>query len=144
MNRRFLVASDDEPVSAWEPLIVTAHDKDAAIDRYLRFEYSKDPVFREGVLELTINGPFLSKFFFTCPSDDIEYFEKTGEVTFDLATVKSRVSSYFSTRPDLGEQFLRYMDTQDLVHVTDEVFEFISVSDPSGIVAMDLDEIRQL
>jgi hypothetical protein len=36
------------------------------------------------------------------------------------------------------------MDTRDESHVGDEVFEFISAADPSGIVALDIDEIRQL
>lgn len=143
MNRRFLVASDDEPVSDWEPVVVLAGSKEEAIDRYLRIEYSKDPIFRENVLQLTINGSFVEKFFIATPEDD-HSFETTGRVEYDMDVVKSRIRVFFSERPDLGERFVRYMDTQDASHVDEEVFEFISAADPGGIVALDIDGIRQV
>lgn len=143
MNKRFLVASDDESVSEWEPVVVLAESKEAAIDRYLRVEYSKDSIFREGVLSLTLNMSFLEKFFIVTPEDG-ERFDRTGEVDYDLDVVKARVREFFDVRADLGEKFVRYMDTRDESHVSDEVFEFISAADPCGIVALDIDEIRQL
>lgn len=143
MSKRFLVASDDEPVSAWEPVVVFAECEEEAIDQYLRVVYSKDRCFRDSVLALTINCSFIEKFFIVSPSD-IQSFESTGKVDYDWDVVKARVRRFFEARPDLGEQFVRYMDTQDTSCINEEVFEFISAADPSGIVALDIDEIRQL
>lgn len=133
-EQALLVASDDEPVSAWEPVVVVAESKEEAIDRYQRVEYSKDQCFRDGVLALTVNCSFLEKFFIASPSD-ILGFEATGKVDFDLDIVKARVRHFFGARPDIGEKFVRYMDTHDTSYVDEEVFEFISAADPSGIVA---------
>lgn len=143
MKKRFLVASDDEPVSAWEPVIVFADDKEGAIDRYLRGVYSKDPIFRQSVLDLSINGSFVEKFFIVSPADE-HSFDTTGLVDYDLDLVKARVMAFFSERPELGESFVQYMDTRDDAHLTEEVFEFISTADATGIVALDMEEIRHL
>lgn len=143
MNRRFLVASDDDSVSDWEPVVVLAGSKEEAIDRYLRIEYSKNPIFRENVLDLSINCSFVEKFFLTTSAEN-HSFKATGQVDYDLDIVKSRVRAYFSERPDLGEKFVLYVDTRDASHVDEEVFEFISAADPGGIVALDIDEIRQV
>lgn len=142
MDRRFLVASDDEPVSAWPPAIVRADDEDGAIDRYLRMEYSKDPIFRQSVLELSINGSFIEKFFIVSVEEN-RSFETTGRVKFDLHLIIGQVMAFFSTRPDLGEKYVHYMESRDVSHLNDEVFEFIAASDATGIVALDLDEMRQ-
>ena len=143
MVREFLVASTDESLSDWEPLIVLADNKEGAIDRYLRIEYSKDPVFRENVLNLSINGSFIEKFFVMSEAENLR-FETIGQVEYDLDAVKSRIRVFFSQRPDVGERFLRYMDTRDESCIDEEVFEFISAADVSGIVALDLEKIRRL
>ena len=46
INSRFLVGSTDEPISAWEPVVVVASSKAEAIDRFLRKDYSTDATFR--------------------------------------------------------------------------------------------------
>lgn len=143
MGRRFLVASDDESVSDWEPVVVLAESTEEAIDRYLRVVYSQDPSFRANVLELTVNCSFVEQFFLATPEASSQ-FDTTGRVDYDLDVVKSRVRKFFSDRPEIGEKFVRYMDTRDASHLDEEVFEFISAADPSGIVALDIDEIRHL
>jgi hypothetical protein len=143
MKRKYLVASDDEPISAWEPVIVLADNKLDALERYLRVVYSKDPIFRQSVLDLSSNGSFLEKFFIVSPEGN-EAFEKTGQLEYDLTTIKSRVMLFFSERPDLGDRFVSYMDTRDVSHMIQEVFEFISASDPTGLIALDMEEIRHL
>lgn len=95
------------------------------------------------MLDLTIDGSFLEQFFFSTPNENRSY-ESTGKVNVDLDTVKSRVRSFFSERPDLGIRFVSYMDTRDATLIDEEVFQFISSADPSGIVALDMDELRQL
>lgn len=143
MTKRFLVASDDEPVSAWEPVVVSAESKEEAIDRYLRIAYSKDPVFRDGVMSLTINDSFLEQFFIVTRSDE-EKHVSMDKGKNDLNLVKARVRSFFFNRPDLGEKYVRYMDTRDTSLVDDDLFEFISAADPGGIIALDIDDMRQL
>lgn len=143
MKRKYLVASDDEPVSAWPPAIVLADNKHEAIDRYLRVEYSKDPIFRQSVLDLSISGSFLEKFFIVSSAEN-RVFEATGQLVYDLNVIKSRVKEFFSERPDLGDRFVRYMDSQDESHITQDVFEFISAADANGLVALDLEEIPEL
>lgn len=142
MSKRFLVASEDEPVSAWAPAIVVADNKEGAIDRYLRVEYSKDPIFRQNVLELSINGSFVEKFFIVSAADNYS-FDTTGRVDYDLDVVRARIMKFFRERTDLGQRFVRYLDTRDVSQLNDEVFEFISATDATGIVAIDLEEIRQ-
>jgi hypothetical protein len=143
MMNSYLIASDDDSVSHWEPVVVSAASQDDAIDRYLRLEYSKDPIFRESVLDLAINCSFLEQFFIFSPADK-QSFDTTGKVDYDLEVVKGRVMAFFSKRPELGERFIRYMDTQDPEHVSAEVFEYISAADRTGIVALDIAEIRKL
>lgn len=141
MKKRYLVASADESVSDWAPMIVLAEHKAEAIDRYLRLEYSRDPIFRQSVL--SPDGSFIEKFIIVSPADN-HSFETTGRVEYNPDIVRSRVMAYFDERTDLGERFVRYMETRDALHLNEELFEFISATDPDGIVALALDEIRQL
>ena len=68
----------------------------------------------------------------------------TGIFGTEPEIIASRVKSFFSERSDLGDLYLKYMDTEDERLLTDELFEFISlkqVPDEHGLVALEIDAI---
>jgi len=143
MTKQYLVASSDEGLKTWPPFIVEVDSPDQAIDKFLRQIYSKDPDFREFVCDMSINCSFIERFFIATSAEKRQ-FDETGRVDYDLKVIAKRVRKFFARRPELGEKFLRYMDTRDESELDDEVFEFISAADPSGILAFDIESIPRL
>lgn len=143
MIKQYLVASSDEGLKTWPPFIVEADRSDQAIDKFLRQVYSKDPEFRDFVLDMSINCSFIERFFIATGAEKTQ-FDETGRVDYDLKVIAKRVRKFFTKRPDLGEKFLSYMDTRNESELDDDVFEFISAADPSGILAFDIEAIPRL
>lgn len=142
-KKRFLIASQDESVVRRQVFIVLAEDGTQAIRTYLRRKGSRDPFFVDSVRDLSVNMSFAERFYLTT---DLERkrLERTGIVGTEPEIIASRVKSFFSKRSDLGDLYLKYMDTEDERLLTDELFEFISLKqepDEHGLVALDIDAI---
>ena len=139
--KRYLICSRDESVIYWKPQAIFAVSGVDALQRYLRVAYSKDSTFREGILDLCVNMTFVERFYLSTDHEQ-ERFDKTGVIGTESEIVKSRVKVYFASRPEFGERFLRYMETEDKSLIDDDIFEFIAVNeseDQHGFVAIDPD-----
>ncbi|NIA54754.1 hypothetical protein HAV22_14030 [Massilia sp. TW-1] len=143
MNKQYLVASSEEGLETWPPFVVEANSPEQAIDKFLRQIYSKDPGFQEFVQDMSINCSFIERFFIATDAEKAQ-FDQSGRVDYDLEVIAKRVRDFFVNAPDLGEKFLRYMDTRDENELDDSVFEFISAADPRGVLALALDSIPRL
>ncbi|TFW33588.1 hypothetical protein [Massilia horti] len=143
MNKQYLVVWEDQPATEVPPAVVSAVDANQATDKYLRLVYSKDEVFRESVLDRSINMSFAERFFIVT-DEERQKFDRTGAVDYDLDVVEARVRVYFGARPDIAEKYVQYIRTgkQDLID--DEAFEVIASSDPEGVAALALDELQHL
>lgn len=139
----YLICSKDESVTSWPPYKVMASTAEEAISSYLKVVISKAEVFRESVLDLTVNMSFVERFYIASRAEQAR-FHKTGTVGTEEEIVKSRVNTFFAARPDLGERYSRYMDTEDQSLICEEMFQFIAVYDKGNrdeFVALDLDLI---
>lgn len=139
--RRYLVAHEDS-LTMWEPAFVTTTSATAAVEQYLKQVYSKDSVFREHVLDLRYVDAFVGSLVYPTAEDQMAFMEGVRKDTPELT--RERINEYFAQRPDFGEIFLRYVDTQDVNIINDDIYEFIAVRDPDGIVAIEEEKIITL
>jgi hypothetical protein len=138
----FIVVSEDEPATDAVPVIVSAADSAEAIDKYLRKVYSKDEVFREGVLDRSIHMSFAERFFIVTDKEK-RYFGR-GTLRVDMAVVEERIRAYFSDNPSVGEKFIAYIQTGDEALFDDEAFEVIAASDTTGVAALEMSNIQRI
>jgi hypothetical protein len=141
MLKRFLVAHEDS-LSMWEPAYVTATSPSAAVEEYLKRVYSKDFVFREHVLDLYHVDAFVGGLIYPTAEDQLALMEGVRQDTPER--VQECVRKFFSHRPEFGEIFLNYLDTKDASIVSDDVYEYIAVRDPDGIIAIEEEKILTL
>ncbi|MFZ6645725.1 hypothetical protein ACO0LO_08420 [Undibacterium sp. TJN25] len=115
-----------------------------ALQKYLRLVYSKDPTFREMILDLSVNMTFIERFYLSS-NQEKNRFNKTGIAGTENEIVRSRISSFFSTDAELGNCFLRYMETGDKSIIGEEMFDFIAAAqteDEHGFVTLDPESIE--
>jgi len=145
MRKRFLVSTATVFDNGGQFMAVFAESAEEAIQKYRREVQSKDEGFRTHVLDLAVNVSFLEQFFLATPEEQ-DHFNNTGDVTADYETVKGRVRAFFSDRPDLGERYVQYMDTQNVELIDDEMFAFISEReiDWERYVAFDPESVPEL
>jgi len=139
--KRYLICSSDESVMSWNPQAVLADSEDDAIQKYLKAIYSKDDVFRESVLDLAINVSFVEQFYLSSEHEKKRFYE-TGTAGTEQEVVTSRIRAFFAKRPELGEKFLQYMETEDKSLIGDDVFEYIALNETANqraFVAIDPD-----
>lgn len=144
--KKFLICSCEESVVDYPPSLVTAKTSDEALLKFLSKVYSKDKIFRSSILDLAVNMTFIEQFYF---SNEFERqrFDDKKRVAADEEIVKSRVKKFFSSRPDLGRLFLKYMETADTSLIGDDIFEYIATLEPAerhGHVAIDVDFLETL
>lgn len=139
--KRYLICSRDESVAKWSPQAVIADSEEEALQKYLKAVYSRDKLFRESVLDLAVNSGFVEQFYLSSEHEK-RRFDKTGTVGTEEEVVKSRVKAFFASRPQLGERFLQYMETEDAAVVGDDIFEYIALSETAsqhGLISLDPD-----
>lgn len=139
--KKYLICSRDESVVYFKPYCVAAESAEGALEKFLKIVYSRDKVFRDDVLDLGVNMSFVERFYLSSTHEQ-ERFDAAGTMGTEEEIVKSRVRVFFAPRPDLGDQFLRYMETTDQSLIGDDVFAFIAAStsdDEHGFVIIDID-----
>lgn len=141
MLKRYFVAHEDS-ISMWEPVFVTSVSPAAAVEEYLRQVYSKDDVFREHVNDLRYVDSFVGGLVYSTLEEQMAFMDGVRNESPEL--VRDRVKEFFSKCPELGETFLDYIDTEDVNVISDAVYEYIAVRDPSGIIAIEEETIRAL
>lgn len=141
---KFLVCSSDEPISRSFGYIVDAQTADEARLIYLSRIYAKDSIFRDSVLDLSMNLTFVERFYLGTPQETYR-FEQTGLASVPDGVVAERVREFFATKPSLGEEFLKFMGDGDKSRVTEEMFEFIATHDgDGGVEVLELDNMPTL
>lgn len=141
MLKRYLVAHDDS-ITEWEPAFVHANSTEEAIKKYLHRIYSKDSFFREYVQELRTFESFLGQLIYATCEEKISFMN--GDRTPLPETVREKINSFFSDEPKLGDRFWEYVKSEKKELISDEIYEFIAVRDPDGIVAIEQESIRVL
>ncbi|MEB0014529.1 hypothetical protein QN416_23315 [Glaciimonas sp. Cout2] len=139
----YLIYSIDESVVRQKPRCVVAESGPEALQKYLRLVYSKDPQFRKSVLDLAVNLTFVERFYLSSPQEQ-DRFHETGVCGTEIQIVQSRVKIYFSERPEFGERFLQFMETQDQSLISDDIFEFIAVSETEDEHGFDVIDILDI
>ena len=143
IKKRFLIASIDESIVNRPLFVVLAQDGAAALQIFLRRIVSREPVFRAWVMNLAANMSFVEQFYVTTDLER-ERLQSEGIVGTELEIVRSRISSYFGEQTGLCDLYIRYMETEDKLLLTNELFEFISEKQgprEHGLVAVDIDDI---
>lgn len=140
--KKYLICSTDESAMRQKPQWVIAESGPEAMQKYLRLVYSKDEMFREWVLEIAVNMTFIERFYLFSPQVT-QRFRETGVCVPEEQIVQSRVKSFFAERPELGEHFLQFMETEDHSLISDDIFEFIAISQTEkehgfGVIDVDL------
>lgn len=141
MLKRYLVAHDDS-ITEWEPAFVHASSNEEAVKKYLHQIYSKDSVFREHVQQIRSFESFLGQLIYATCEEKISFIN--GDRTPSSETVRKRIKNFFSDEPRLGERFLEYVESENTELIDEEIYEFIAVRDPDGIVAIEEESIRIL
>lgn len=141
MLKRYFVAHDDS-ITDWEPAFVHANSTEEAVKKYLRQVYSKDCFFREHVQELHSCESFLGKLIYASCDEKIAFMN--GDRTPLPETVRKRIDQFFSDAPKLGERFWDYIESKNTKLIDDEIYEYIAIKDPDGIVAIEQESIRVL
>lgn len=139
--KRYLICSADESVTGFNPQAVLAENAQDALQKYLLAVYSKDSEFRAFILDLAPNMTFVEKFYLTTGYEE-HRFDMTHKTGTEKEIIHSRVKTFFAARPDLGDRFVRYMETEDRTFIDDEVFEYIAVNEDAtqhGFVVLDPD-----
>lgn len=138
----YLIYSIDESIGRQKPLCVVADSAPEALQKYLRQVYSKGALFRKHVLDLAVNLTFVERFYLSSLQEQNRFYE-TGICGTENQIIQSRIKIYFSERPEFGELFLQFMETQDQSLISDDIFEFIAISETEDehgfdVIALDI------
>lgn len=141
MLKRYFVAHDDS-ITEWEPVFVDATSADAAVGQYMLQIYSKDLFFRQHVQELHDVGSFVGGLVFSTEEEKIQFMN--GDRTRTSEFIRNRIRNFFEDAPEIGENFWRYVETEDVSMIDESIYEFIATRDTDGIVAIEEAKIRVL
>lgn len=137
----FLVLSWDEPAKPETLYRTRATSTEEALDKFIRQVHLPSDLFREWVRDTAVNGGFAERFHLAS-AQEVERLTRHGEYGTEPEVVRSRVAAFFKKRPDLSLAYQTYLDTEDPVLLTEELFEFIALQlDPAselGIQAIEL------
>jgi len=126
----------------WDPAFVTSSSPAAAIREYLRQVYSKDEVFREHVQDLCAADAFVGRLVYNTVDEITALFN--GQRNEAPEQVHNRVQAFFSDCPEYGDIFWRYVETEDVSLISEEIYEYIAERDTDGIVAIEASKIPTL
>lgn len=144
--QEFLVMTRNCPLDGDEMYVVLASSQEEALTKYLRQVIALSDLHREFVSNLSINVSFAEKFYLAS-AQEVERFTSTGENGTAPEVVQSRVRRFFSSRPDLGEAYLKYMETEDPALLSEDLFEFTALQlslGEHGLCAIPLESLPVL
>lgn len=143
----FLVSSRDEPLRPGEAYLVSAASPEEALEKYVRQVYMPSSLFRDWVRDTAPNGGFAERFYLAS-AQEVERLTRCGEYGTEPEVVRSRVAWFFQERPDLGQAYADYLETENSQLLSEELFEFIALhQDPAselGIQAIELSSLSIL
>ena len=134
MKKRYLVLSEDGALEV-PPVYVMAKTREQALALYCRKVQSKEDFYREYVEGQSIDD-FLAKLLFSY-EERMETVDGGGLARPPIAVIRSKVADFFSSCPELGELYMRFLEQQDSSVLSEAVYEFISERDTSGYDAIE-------
>lgn len=141
MLKKYLVLSEDGALEV-PPVYVMAKSASEAIRRYCREVQSGEDFYRDHIQDLrTIDG-FAGKLLFSPEARAMA--TKQGLSTPQASEVRRKVMHFFESKPELGEQYLKYMDAEDVEVLSEELYQFVSERDTDGYDAIDDATVRTL
>lgn len=129
MEKRYLVLSEDGALEV-PPVYVMAETREQALALYCRKIQSKEEYYRDYVEGQSIDD-FLAKLLFSY-EQRMKAVDGVGLARPPVAVIRSKVVDFFSSRPELGELYMQFLEQQDPSVLSEEVYEFISERDTSG------------
>jgi hypothetical protein len=141
MEKCYLVLSEDGALEL-PPVYVMAETKEQALALYCRKVQSKEAFYRDYVEEQSIDD-FLAKLLFSY-EERMASVDGVGLARPPATIIRSKVMNFFSSRPELGEQYMLFLEQQDPSVLSEEVYEFISERDTGGYDAIEESAIPTL
>lgn len=138
MLKKYLVLSDDGALKV-PPAYVTAESASEAIHRYCKEIQSKERFMREHIEDLKHLGGFAGTLL-------LGHLTSVRAVKKGVpnSVIHQKVMKFFDSRPDLGEQFLEYMEKRDVKVLSEALYEFVSERDTDDYYAIDEATVRLL
>lgn len=141
MDKRYLVLSEDGALEV-PPVYVMAETKEQALALYCRKVQSKEEFYRDYV-EGQSTDDFLAQLLFS-NEQRMEAIDGRGLTRPPIAVIRAKVVEYFSSCPELGEQYMVFLERQDPSVLGEELYEFISERDTRGYDAIEESTIPTL
>ena len=141
MEKRYLVLSEDGALEV-PPVYVMAETKEQALALYCRKIQSKEGFYRDYVEEQSIDD-FLAKLLFSY-EERMASVDGVGLARPSATIIRSKVMDFFSSSPELGEQYMLFLEQQDPSVLSEEVYVFISERDTNGYDAIEESTIPTL
>lgn len=141
MEKRYLVLSEDGALDV-PPVYVMAETPEQALALYCRKIQSKEEFYRDYVEGQSIDD-FLAKLLFTY-EQRMNAVDGVGLARPPVAVIRSKVVDFFSTCPELGELYMKFVEQQDPSVLSEDVYEYISERDTSGYDAIEESTIPTL
>lgn len=141
MEKRYLILSEDGALEV-PPVYVMAETKEQALALYCRKIQSKEEFYRDYVEGQSIDD-FPAKLLFSY-EQRMETIDGVGLTRPPVAVIRAKVAEYFSSCPELGEQYMLFLEQQDPSVLAEQVYEFISERDTSGYDAIEESTIPTL
>lgn len=140
--KNYLVSqADGDQLLGYEPRLVAANSADEALHRYLKDFLAHEDDFRDSFRFGGGKDPYFHEQFFP----EWEYAEDHVEV--EDAVSHARMRQFFSSRPELGERYIRHYASVGAVTLTDADFEELALwlgVEKAGVEIIDLDSIEVL
>ncbi len=134
MLKKYLVLSEDGALEV-PPVYVMAASASEAIRRYCKEIQSKEGFMRDHVEDLRHLDGFAGKLLIS--EADRAGAGKKGVLKPEASEIHKKVTEFFGAKPELGEQFLQYMETREPGVLSEELYEFVSERDTDGYDAID-------
>jgi hypothetical protein len=141
VEKRYLVLSEDGTLDV-PPVYVMAGTKEQALALYCRKIQSKEGFYRDYVEEQSIDD-FLAKLLFSY-EERMASVDGVGLARPSATIIRSKVMDFFSSSPELREQYMLFLEQQDPSVLSEEVYEFISERDTGGYDAIEESAIPTL
>ncbi len=139
MNK-YLVIYREEELEDAPPVIISAENKDAAIETFIRRLGVLDETFRDYVLGVDSPGALPADI--VTSSDEESEDESLSAVEYDR-----RIMAFFSENTKFGADYLHFIKSGDRSRVTEEMLEFIALqlgAEWFGLTAVLMDDILEL
>lgn len=140
--KNYLVSqSDGDQLLGYNPRLVAAYSEAEALHRYLKDFLAYEEDFRNGFQLGEGKDPHFHEEFFP------EWFDTEEPAKVEDAVVYARMRQFFSSRPELGERYIRHFESDGVVPLADA--DFIELAlwlgvEKADVRVIDMDSVEVL